>query len=65
MAAPGLYSSRGPIQCAAHILKVEGLRGMFKGLTANIVRLCPAIMIQMPIMEQMRIVAGLDFFGKI
>lgn len=38
---------------------------MFKGLTANIVRLCPAIMIQMPIMEQMRIVAGLDFFGKI
>ena len=37
---------------------------MFKGLSANIVRLCPAVIIQMPIMEQARILVGLDYFGK-
>ena len=38
MAAPALYAQGGPLQCAASIIKKEGLRGLYKGLTANIVR---------------------------
>lgn len=63
MAAPEVYS-RGPIHCAATIVRQEGLLGLYKGLFANISRLCPAVIVQMPIMEQMRKMAGLEYFGK-
>jgi hypothetical protein len=38
---------------------------LFKGLFANIARLCPAVMVQLPVMEQMRKLAGLDGFGTV
>jgi hypothetical protein len=63
MAAPEVYT-RGPLHCAATIVSQEGLRGLYKGLFANISRLCPAVIVQMPIMEQMRRMAGLEYFGK-
>jgi len=61
MAAPELYD--GWISCFRHILEKEGAAGLFKGLHVNIARLCSAVVIQMPVMEQMRIIAGLDYFG--
>jgi hypothetical protein len=62
MAAPEIYT-RGPFQCALSIVRHEGLLGLYKGLFANISRLCPAVIVQMPIMEQMRRLAGLEYFG--
>ena len=61
MAAPDLYS--GWLPCLMHIARTEGAAGLFQGLGANICRLCPAIAIQLPVMEQMRILAGLEYFG--
>jgi hypothetical protein len=37
------------------------VRGLYKGLSANIVRLCPAVAMQMPVMEQARRFAGLEY----
>ena len=62
MAAPEVYC-RGPVDCARRIVLREGVRGLYKGLFANIARLCPAVAVQMPILEQMRLYAGLDYFG--
>ena len=61
MAAPDQHS--GWLPCLVHIVRTEGVPGLFRGLGANICRLCPAIAIQLPVMEQMRILAGLNYFG--
>ena len=63
MAAPEIYT-RGPFHCAAAIVRHEGMLGLYKGVFANISRLCPAVVVQMPIMEQLRRLAGLEYFGK-
>ena len=61
MATPTLY--RGPVHCFMVTLQGEGVAGLFKGTWANIVRMCPAVIVQLPIMEQMRQLAGLEYFG--
>ena len=61
MATPTLY--RGPVHCFMVTLQGEGAAGLFKGTWANVVRMCPAVIVQLPIMEQMRQLAGLEYFG--
>jgi hypothetical protein len=56
-------SHQGWFSCLGHILKNEGPSGLFRGLSANMSRLCPAVMMQLPVLEQLRILAGLDYFG--
>lgn len=50
----------GPIQCATDIIKHEGARGLFKGWTANYVRLGPQTTVIFVVMEQLRRATGLD-----
>lgn len=62
MAAPaGLYA--GWLDCATKIVQREGAAGLCRGITVNMARLCPCIIVQLPVMEQMRLLAGLDYFG--
>ena len=51
------YSS--PLACAADIAKREGLRGFFKGWTANYARLGPQTTLMFVFMEHMRQVTGM------
>ena len=53
----------GIADCALKTVRADGPAGLFRGLGANVARLCPAVIIQLPLMEQMRILAGLDYFG--
>ena len=50
----------GPLQCAGDIIKHEGMRGLFKGWTANYVRLGPQTTVIFVIMEQLRKATGLE-----
>ena len=50
----------GPLQCAATIIKHEGMRGLFKGWTANYVRLGPQTTVIFVVMEQLRKATGLE-----
>lgn len=62
MAAPEQYPTAW--SAAVSTFRTDGARGFYVGTTANIMRLCPAIIIQMPIMEEMRRLAGLGYFGS-
>ncbi len=48
-----------PLQCAGDIMRREGLRGFFKGWTANYARLGPQTTIMFVVMEKMRYLAGM------
>ena len=62
MVTPECYP-HGALECLAKTLRAEGPRGLFIGVGANIVRLAPSTCIYMPMLEQMRVAAGLDYFG--
>lgn len=62
MVTPECYP-HGALECLTKTLRAEGPRGLFIGVGANIVRLAPSTCIYMPILERMRVVAGLDYFG--
>ena len=48
-----------PVACAADIAKREGLRGFFKGWTANYARLGPQTTLMFVFMEHMRQMTGM------
>ena len=52
-------------QCLQEVLKSEGVSGLFVGVRANVLRLCPMTAISMPIMEWMRHAAGCEYFGVV
>ncbi|CAD7698235.1 unnamed protein product [Ostreobium quekettii] len=49
----------GPVHCMVDILKHDGFLGLFKGWTANYVRLGPQTTITFVVLEQLRSLAGL------
>ena len=49
----------GPMQCAKDIIKQEGVRGLFRGWTANYARLGPQTTVIFVVMEQIRSMSGL------
>ncbi|KAK9825837.1 hypothetical protein WJX81_001343 [Elliptochloris bilobata] len=49
-----------PLHCATDIARREGLRGFFKGWTANYARLGPQTTIMFVVMEKMRYLAGMS-----
>lgn len=51
---------RGPLDCAAQILRHEGVGAFMKGWTASFFRLGPHFVMSMPLLELMRRVMGLD-----
>ena len=50
----------GPMQCAADIVKREGMKGLLRGWTAQYVRLGPQTTVIFLVMEQLRKLANLD-----
>ncbi len=48
-----------PLHCATDIARREGVRGFFKGWTANYARLGPQTTIMFVVMEKMRYLAGM------
>ena len=42
------------------LLSPEGLRGFYRGFVPAVARQCPVIVVQMPLIEQLRRFAGLD-----
>ena len=50
----------GPLHCAKEIIKTEGMRGLFKGWTANYARLGPQTTVIFVVMEQIRSLSGLS-----
>ena len=63
MVTPEQYPG-GVLDCVRKTLRADGARGLFLGVGANICRLVPSTMIYMPVMEQMRYVAGIGYFGE-
>lgn len=57
--APGGNKFSGPVHCMVEILKQDGFLGLFKGWTANYVRLGPQTTITFVVLEQLRNLAGL------
>lgn len=49
-----------PIECARHILRQEGIRGMMRGWTANYARLGPHTLITVITFENLRTALGWD-----
>ena len=49
----------GPMHCMRDIIKQEGMRGLFKGWTANYARLGPQTTVIFVVMEQIRSMSGL------
>lgn len=49
----------GPLEAAAHVLRMEGPAGFFKGWTANYTRLGPQTVITFLVAERLRALAGL------
>ena len=45
--------------CLRHTLQHEGAAGLYRGFLPAVVRQCPVILVQMPLIEQIRCVAGL------
>ena len=64
MVEPHKYPN-GLWQCLQEVLKSEGVSGLFVGVRANVLRLCPMTAISMPIMEWMRHAAGCEYFGVV
>lgn len=50
----------GPLDCMKSIFEKEGIRGLFKGWTANYVRLGPQTVIVFLVMEKLRELVGMD-----
>ena len=57
--AEGKY--RGLLHCAARTVQEEGLRGLFRGYVPALARQGPVMVLQMPIVEQLRRVLGLGY----
>ena len=51
---PSLWS------CVRSTAATEGLRGFYRGFVPAVARQCPVIVVQMPLIEQLRRFAGLD-----
>ena len=64
MVAPDRYPG-GTLDCLRQTLRAEGVRGLFVGTGAASARLAPATLLYMPLMEQMRYLAGVDYFGVV
>ena len=49
---PPRYS--GPLDCAAQLVRTDGVRGLFRGLTANVMRIVPHTVLTFALVELMR-----------
>ena len=47
------------LQCVQSTLRTEGVLGLYRGFLPAVVRQCPVILVQMPLIEQIRHLAGL------
>jgi len=58
----GLRLYKGAVDCAQQLVRKEGLLALYKGWWAAYFRLGPHALIQFPILEQLRLMVGLDYF---
>lgn len=56
----GLYGS--PLSCLRQTIASEGPAGLYRGYLPALARQAPVMVIQMPIVEQIRRLVGLDYF---
>lgn len=59
--ADGGGQFRGLLDCAAQTLRAEGARGFFRGYAPAMARQGPVMVLQMPIVEQLRRLLGLEY----
>jgi len=52
----------GLLDCLQKTVKEEGLIALYKGFVPALARQGPVMVIQMPIVEQLRRLVGLDYF---
>lgn len=50
------------LHCLVDALKEAGVRGLFRGWLPSYIRLAPHTLIQFPLLEQLRLLAGLGYF---
>ena len=58
--AGGVHKGQSVLQCAAAIVKRDGMRGLLRGWTAQYVRLGPQTTVIFVVMEPLRKLSGLD-----
>eukprot|EP00894_Picocystis_sp_ML_P005539 jgi/Pico_ML_1/56056/g1652.t1 len=59
MFTKGKECNMGPVATAGNIFAREGIRGLYKGWTANYARLGPQTTITFLVLEKLRSIAGL------
>jgi len=50
---------RSALGCLRETLRAEGIAGLYRGFVPAVCRQCPVILVQMPLIEEIRRLAGL------
>ena len=53
---------RSMVHCAARTMQTEGIAGLFRGYVPACARQAPVMIVQMPLIEQLRKMLGLGYF---
>ena len=59
--ADGQGRYRGLVHCCMETVRLEGPRGLFRGYAPALARQGPVMVLQMPIVEQLRRLVGLEY----
>ena len=62
MASGSAALYRNPIDCVVQTVRAEGALALYRGYWPTLARQGPVMVVQMPLVEQLRRLAGLDYF---
>lgn len=57
----GATSHRSVLACIRHVWAADGIRGLYRGYTPGLARQCPVMLVQMPLVEQIRGFLGMGY----